>query len=140
MAVLLIGLAIVPFIIVGLYAGRRPRPRMGAEVWACGYVPDAGMIVSAAGFAEPIRVLFGPLYGVRHWADTRLAALAPRFAGVPSSAGHAEQLWDRWLLGPLERGVRATGGTMQILQGGDFRIYCLYIIAALVVLLAVAIG
>ena len=139
MAVLLIGLAVVPLIIASLYAGRRPRPRMGAEVWACGYVPDARMSVSAGGFAEPIRVLFRPLYGVRDWADTRLAALAPSFVGVPSSAGRAERLWDRWLLVPLERGVRAAGGYTQILQGGDFRVYCVYIVAALVVLLAVAI-
>ncbi len=140
MAVLLIGLAIVPFIIVGLYAGRRPRPRMGAEVWACGYVSSAGMRVSSGGFAEPIRVLFRPLYGVRDWTSGRLAALTPWFAGMPSSAGHAEQLWDRWLLGPLERGVQAAGGYMQILQGGDFRVYCLYIVVALIALLAVAIG
>jgi len=140
MAVLLIGLAGVPLIITGVFAGRRPRPRLGAQVWACGYAPDARMSVSAGGFAEPIKVLFRPLYGVRNWADSHLAATGSWFTGFPASARRAEQLWDRWLLTPLGRGVRAAGEQMQTLQGGDFRVYCLYIVAALIVLLAVAIG
>ena len=140
LAILLIGLAAVPLVIFSLHARRRPRPRMGAEVWACGYAPDAAMSVSAGGFAEPIRVLFRPLYGVRDWAGNGLAALTSWFAGLPASAGRTEKLWDRWLLVPLGRSVQAAGSTVQILQGGDFRIYCLYIVAALVVLLAVAIG
>jgi len=140
MAVLLLGLAFVPLVIVGLYAGRRPRPRIGAEVWACGYAPDAGMSVSASGFAEPIKVLFRPLYGVRSWTDARLEATRPWFAAIPAGAAWTEQLWDRWLLAPLGRGVQIAGERMQVLQGGDFRIYCLYIVAALIVLLAAAVG
>ena len=140
LAALLIGVAAVPLVIVGVYANRRPRPRIGAEIWACGYAPDAHMSVSAGGFAQPIKVLFHPLYGVRDWAGGRLAAFGHLFADLPQSAGRAEQLWDRWLIVPLERGVEAAGLGVQVLQGGDFRVYCLYIIAALVVLLAVAIG
>jgi len=140
MAVLLIGLAVVPLFIFGLYSRRRPRPRLGAEVWACGYAPDAQMRVSAGGFAAPIKVLFRPLYSVRDWADERLAAFGQLFAGVPDSAGRAEQLWDRWLLAPVGRGVEAAGAQLQMLQGGDLRVYCIYIVAALIVLLAVAIG
>lgn len=139
-AVLLIGLLAVPLIIVGLYAGRRPKPRTGAQVWACGYASDASMRVSAGGFAEPIRVLFRPLYRVREWSSSRLKAFGGGFSGVPASAERGEKLWDRWLLTPIGRGVETTGGYLQILQGGDFRVYCLYIVAALVVLLAVAIG
>jgi hydrogenase-4 component B len=139
MAMLLLGLAAVPLFIVGLYAGRRPRPRIGADVWACGYAPDATMNVSSGGFAEPIKVLFRPLYGVRDWADGRLVALTNWFSGLPASAGQAEQLWDRWLLVPVGHGVQAVGVRMQVLQGGDFRVYCLYIIAALIALVAVAI-
>ena len=140
LAVLLIGLAGVPLAIAGLFAGRRPRRRIGAEVWACGYAPDARMSVSAGSFAEPISVLFRPLYGVRRLADRGLAAARPWFTGMPAGAARTEQIWDRWLLVPLGRGVQAVGARLQILQGGDFRVYCLYIVAALVVLLAVAIG
>ncbi|MDE2183711.1 MAG: hydrogenase 4 subunit B [Alphaproteobacteria bacterium] len=140
MALLLMGLAAVPLVIVGLYARRRPRPYVGAEVWACGYAPDAGMRVSAGGFAEPIKVLFRPLYGVRNWAEDCFTALMPWFAGLPASAGRTELLWDRWLLAPLGDSVEAVSVRMQVLQGGDFRVYCLYIIAALIALLIVAIG
>ncbi len=139
MAILLIGLAAVPLVIAGLYASRRARPRIGAEVWACGYAPDSQMSISAGGFAEPIKVLFRPLYGVRDWADNHLEASVTWFARLPASAGRAEQLWDRWLLVPLERGVEAAGARLQILQAGDFRVYCVYIVTALIVLLVVAI-
>jgi len=140
LAVLLIGLATVPLIIASMFSGRRLRPRIGAEVWACGYAPDAGMSVSAGGFAEPVKVLFRPLYAVRSWADDRLAATRPWFAAIPATAARTEQCWDRWLIAPLGRGLALAGAQMQALQGGDLRIYCLYIVAALIVLLAVAIG
>ena len=139
-AVLLIGLAAVPLIIAGLYAGRRPPRRVGVEVWACGYAPDARMSVSAGSFSEPVKVLFRPLYGVRSWADAQLAATRPWFAAIPAGAAAAEQLWDRWLLTPIGRGVQDAGARLQLLQRGDFRVYCLYIVVALIVLLAVAIG
>ena len=135
-AILLIGLAGVPLLITALFAARRPRRRSSA-VWACGYLPDAQMHVSAGGFAEPIRVLFRPLYGVRSRAARGLAAAADRFAAVPGGAARAEELWDRLLLAPIGRGVQAAGEQLQVLQGGDFRVYCLYIVAALIVLLAV---
>ena len=97
------------------------------------------MIVSAAGFAEPIKVLFGPLYGVRigPTPSCRVGAQVRRRAVTRRPR--------RTALGPLAAAparTRRAGRrrTMQILQGGDFRVYCLYIIAALVVLLAVAIG
>jgi hydrogenase-4 component B len=140
LAVLLMGLLTVPLVIAGLYAGRRPRRRVGAEVWACGYAPDARMGVSPGGFSEPVKVLFRPFYGVRSWADARLVATRPWFAAIPPGAAWIEQLWDRWLLAPLGRGVQAAGKQMQLLQSGDFRVYCLYIVAALILLLAVAIG
>jgi hydrogenase-4 component B len=140
LAVLLIGLLTVPLVIAGVYARRRPRPRIGAEVWAAGYAPDARMAVSPGGFSEPIKVLFRPFYGIRSWADARLEATEPWFAAIPAGAAWTERLWDRWLIVPLGRGVQMAGEQMQVLQGGDFRIYCLYIVAALIVLLAAAVG
>ena len=90
--------------------------------------------------SQPIRVLFRPLYGIRSWADDCLAATRPWFARLPAVALEAEALWDRWMLLPIARGVQAGGETLQILQGGDFRIYCLYIDATLIVLLILVIG
>ena len=139
-ALLLIGVLGAPLIITGVFAGRRPKPRIGAEVWAAGYAPDAQMIVSAASFAQPVRVVFGPLYRLRSWADDCLAATRPWFARLPAVALEAEALWDRWMLLPIGRGVQASGEKLQILEGGDFRVYCLYIVATLIGLLILVIG
>jgi hydrogenase-4 component B len=44
-------------------------------------------------------------------------------------------MWDRGLLAPIGRAVEFAGARLALLQGGDFRIYCVYIIVAIVVLL-----
>jgi hydrogenase-4 component B len=59
---------------------------------------------------------------------------------LPAVALEAEALWDRWMLLPIGRGVQASGEKLQILEGGDFRVYCLYIVATLIGLLILVIG
>ena len=134
-AVLLVGLLALPLVISGLFAAHRPKRRVDADAWACGYAHDAQMSVTAGGFVEPIQVLFRPLYTLRNRADDALALLRAQFARIITTAGRVEPLWDRGVLAPIGRGVQAAGERLQLLQGGDFRIYCAYIIAALVVLL-----
>jgi hydrogenase-4 component B len=139
-AVLLVGLLGLPLIITGLFAGRRPARRVNAEAWACGYAHDAGMTVSAAGFTQPIRVLFRPLYTVRNRADDAVAAVCAGFTRIATAAGRLELIGDRGVLVPIGRGVQAAGKRLQRLQSGDVRIYCVYIVVALVVLLLATVG
>jgi hydrogenase-4 component B len=134
-AVLLVGLLGLPLVISGLYAKRRPARRLNADAWACGYAYDPGMAVSAGGFGAPIRVLLRPLYAVRDSADHAIATLRAGFDRVVAAATRTELLWDRSLLAPIGRGVQIAGERLALMQGGDFRLYCVYIIVALVVLL-----
>ena len=65
--------------------------------------------------------------------------LACVFEGFVAWARRTEPRWDNEIIEPVVDGTENVGRRLQAIQGGDFRIYCLYIVAALVVLLALAV-
>lgn len=138
-AILLLALAAVPVAIKGLFASERAATRRAKDPWAAGYLPDKHMAATAGGFAQPIRMFFAPLYGIRKDIAGRWTAVTVGFERVVTAARRTEPLADRALIDPVTRGVTASGLWMQRIQAGDFRVYCLYIVAALVVLLALAV-
>ena len=76
-AILLLAFPIIPLLLVGMYKNARlPRRRHG-DAWACGYGHEAGMVVTATGFAQPLRVMFAPVYRLRQVFNP-----APLFGGL----------------------------------------------------------
>lgn len=136
-ALLLIGLATLPVLLGSLFAIARRAPRVGEAPWACGYLPDGHMAVSAHSFAQPIRMFFRPLYAIRKTVAAVEGWVDRRFDGFVAAARRSESAFDDTLVAPVTRGVGEIGRRAQIIQGGDFRIYCLYIVAALIALLLV---
>lgn len=136
-AVLLVAMAVLPVIIKLLLSGSgRVATRRGAAPWAAGYLPDGHMSATAGSFAQPIRMFFKPLYDIRKNCQGKWLAVACAFDRFTSLARRTEPCWDRGIVEPVVRGTEIVGRRFQAIQGGDFRIYCLYIVAALVVLLA----
>jgi hydrogenase-4 component B len=138
-AVLLLVLAMVPVVIKAAFASRRALPRTAAAPWAAGYLPDGHMTVTGRGFVQPIRMFFSGLYSLHDVSAAVWAVLVRGFAGLVALARRAEPGWDRGIVDPIARGVQAIGERMQVVQGGDLRVYCLYIVAALVLLLVLAV-
>lgn len=138
-AILLLALACLPVLIKAMLAGPRMTSRRADAPWAAGYLPDKHMAVTAGSFAQPIRMFFKPLYSVRKAIGARWEGITIAFENLVTLARRAEPSWDRGIIAPVSRGVDTAGRWMQVIQGGDFRIYCLYIVAALVVLLALAV-
>ncbi|MHA6311277.1 proton-conducting transporter transmembrane domain-containing protein [Pantoea sp. S-LA4] len=64
-AVLLLAMPLLPWIIAALLRGPRLPNRTRGDAWACGYAHSADMVVTATGFAQPLRVMFAPLYRLR---------------------------------------------------------------------------
>lgn len=64
-AVLLLGMPLVPWIIAAVLRGQRLPNRSRGDAWACGYAHSADMVVTATGFAQPLRIMFAPLYRLR---------------------------------------------------------------------------
>ncbi len=135
-AVLLVGMTILPIILKLILSGSgRPASRRGAAPWAAGYLPDSHMSATANSFAQPIRMFFRPLYDARRNTEGGWDKVVHAFDRFTTFARRNESFWDRSLVDPAVRGTEVLGRRLQVIQGGDFRIYCLYIVAALVVLL-----
>src|SRR5471030_785036 len=67
-ALLLLAMPLLPWLIAGLLRGARLPNRLRGDAWACGYGHSADMVVTATGFAQPLRVMFAPLYRLRQHA------------------------------------------------------------------------
>jgi formate hydrogenlyase subunit 3 len=64
-AILLLGMPLLPWIIAAVLRGQRLPNRSRGDAWACGYAHSADMVVTATGFAQPLRVMFAQLYRLR---------------------------------------------------------------------------
>lgn len=137
-ALLLLALPLLPMVIVAVFKGQRLARRHQGDAWACGYAQEPAMTVSADGLVQPLRVIFGPLYRLRINLDPS-AAMNTALNRVIRTAARIEPMWDEKILAPTVRAVQRVGHLVQWLQHGDFRVYCLYVVAALVVLLLVAV-
>lgn len=63
--VLLLAMPLLPWLIAVALRGARLPSRQHGDAWACGYQHSAEMVVTATGFAQPLRVMFAPLYRLR---------------------------------------------------------------------------
>jgi hydrogenase-4 component B len=137
MALLLVGLLAVPLLIALVHRGHRVAPRIVADAWACGYDQNAQMTVSSSGFVEPPGVMFRGLYRLRSAQGPVGHALDASVDASTEAAGIVEPVWDETTVGVATRGVQFLGRHLQALEGGNLRLYCLYILAALAVVLMV---
>jgi hydrogenase-4 component B len=135
--ILLAGLLTVPLLVVLLLGGFRAGRKSVAEPWACGYGYSPQMGVSASNFAQPMRLAFQPLYGLRVLLQRPLDDIAGFSRKVKDGLPGKEPLLERAVSQPIMSSVQYVGKRIQKLQMGDIRMYCLYIFIALAVLLGV---
>ncbi|MBE3573367.1 MAG: hydrogenase 4 subunit B [Moorella humiferrea] len=134
-ALLLVGLVTLPLLIVGIQGGMQAGRRIDSEPWACGYKYSPRMASTASAFAQPLRVLFRPVYLLRTTLEGPGYTIGSYFDGAVVYVARVESMWEHYLYGPLARGTVHLGKRVQALQIGNVRLYCLYIIVTLVILL-----
>lgn len=131
---LLLAMPLLP----GLYwlwcRSRRAAFRRTGDAWACGYGWDNAMAPSGNGVMQPLRVVFCALFRLRQQLDPTLR-LNKGLAHVTARAQSTEPFWDERVIRPIVSATQRLAKEVQHLQSGDFRLYCLYVVAALVVLL-----
>ena len=134
-ALLLIGAVLVVLLVKRLFsrAGKESRK----APWACGYQSSSQMPVLASSFAENVTRVFSPLYAVR----TNVGAFFSSAVGLldhrgdeplHSVDGHPAQ---RAVVDSLVRLVNFIGEKVRFIEGGNYRVYCVYIMVALMALL-----
>lgn len=134
--ILLIALPLLPLAVYLMLKGNQSGFRRRGDPWACGYNWEPAMAVSAGGFTQPLRAMFASLYRLRKQLDPS-AGLARALEHTTKGATRAEPFWDDWIINPLVRGAQSLGVRLQVLQSGDFRFYCLYVVIALITLLLI---
>jgi formate hydrogenlyase subunit 3 len=66
-AILLLAMPLLPLLIAARYRSQRQTRRVQGSAWACGYGHEKPMVITATGFAQPLRVMFAPMYQLRRW-------------------------------------------------------------------------
>lgn len=134
-AVLLIGFLVLPLLLLVLYGGVGAGSRLDPTPWACGYKYIPQMTYSSHAFAQPLQIIFRPLYlfstTLREFGLTTGVYFSTRVAYLVQ----VEDMWEKFIGRPLARGVQSLGSLIQLLQLGNVRLYCTYIIVTLVILL-----
>ncbi|EMH4163608.1 formate hydrogenlyase subunit 3 [Pluralibacter gergoviae] len=64
-ALLLIAATLLPFLIAVLMKGDRLPARTRGKAWVCGYEHESSMVITAHGFALPIKEAFAPVLALR---------------------------------------------------------------------------
>lgn len=64
-ALLLIMTPLLPVLLLVLFRGERLPHRTRGPAWVCGYDHEAAMVITASGFAQPVRAAFAPLLALR---------------------------------------------------------------------------
>lgn len=125
-------------IVVGRTSGRGLRE----EPWDCGYLPDDSMVAQSTTFASAARMFFGALYDVRERVVSCKGAVVRLYERFVAGVARVEPLADRYLVDGVINVVDRLGRLAQRAEGGDYRVYISYIVAALVffLILTVAIG
>jgi formate hydrogenlyase subunit 3 len=68
-AMLLIACPLLPFLLMIFFKGDRLPARSRGAAWVCGYDHEKSMVVTAHGFAMPVKEAFAPLLKLRHWLN-----------------------------------------------------------------------
>ncbi|NIF33712.1 formate hydrogenlyase subunit 3 [Enterobacter sp. Cy-643] len=62
---LLIASPLLPFILMIVFRGDRLPNRSRGSAWVCGYDHEQAMVITATGFAQPVKAAFAPLLKLR---------------------------------------------------------------------------
>jgi hydrogenase-4 component B len=134
---LLVAIPVIPVVLLSVLRGVRLKRRHMGDAWACGYTQEATMTVSANGFGQPVEFMFARLFNLREQCSVS-AGLDRSLTQTTAAATRIEPMLDMNVLAPLVRAAQKVGTFIQRLQHGDFRLYCLYVVIALVILLLTA--
>ncbi|KIS43978.1 formate hydrogenlyase subunit 3 [Kosakonia radicincitans] len=69
---LLIAMPLLPLLLMVLFKGDRLPSRSRGSAWVCGYDHEGAMVITAHGFAMPVKAAFAPVLKLRKWLEPTL--------------------------------------------------------------------
>jgi hydrogenase-4 component B len=113
---------------------RRRSPVRQAPTWGCGGELTARAEYTATAFSKPLMMIFGAVYRPTRQVDA-LADVSRYFVHEVRYRAEIEPTFERYLYGPLVRGVVRTASGMKVLQAGSLHAYLAYVLVLAVILL-----
>jgi hypothetical protein len=116
------------------------RHRRAYETWGCGRaLQTARFEYTATAFANPFKRVFAPLYRPVKDLEIEFHPESRYFVRTIAYCNESRLIFEEALYGPLLRTIQALARAARVLQSGNVHGYLVYILAALVALLVVAV-
>jgi hydrogenase-4 component B len=134
----LAGVAAIALLAAWLLARAFMRGRAPVRLvptWICGTVPEVRTHVTAAGFGQPLRQVFGRLLLPHAQELESDASLAPVFKHELRYRLYMEPVFEKYLYGPITRRTLDGSHWLTRIQGGSVHLYLAYIFVALLLAL-----
>lgn len=133
-AIMLIASIALPFVYYAYTKPSRLPDQNKGTPWACGYEYESDMSLSSGNFTRPLRFIFKPLYTLRERLS--LGGISQKVIDQSITIStKVEPVWEEKVTMPLGYQIPRLAEKVRWLQRGDFRVYCLYFIVALALLL-----
>lgn len=130
--VALVALAPIVLRVMGANARRRTY-----ETWGCGRALQTSRCeYTATAFANPFKRVFGLLYRPVKELDIQFHPESRFFVETITYRNEARSIFEEALYGPMSRLVQWVAHRARVVQSGNVHLYLLYILVALVVMLA----
>ena len=129
-------LALAPIVLRVMGANARRRTY---ETWGCGRALQTSRFeYTATAFANPFKRVFGLLYRPVKELDIQFHPDSRFFVETITYRNEARSIFEQVLYDPMSRLVQWVAHRARVMQSGNVNLYLLYILVALVVMLALA--
>jgi hydrogenase-4 component B len=116
---------------VAAWATRRARKARRVATWGCGGELTAGTEYTATAFSKPVMMIFDAVYRPARQVEA-MATVSPYFPEEVRYSAEIEPTFERYVYGPLVRGIFRMADGMKGLQAGSLHAYLAYVIALVV--------
>ena len=117
-----------------LLAARNGLATRRVPTWGCGGELSARTEYSAAAFSKPLMMIFNGVYRPSRRVET-LTESSPYFPHEVRYWAVIEPTFERYVYGPLLRGVLGIANGMKVLQAGSLHAYLAYVLVLVVAIL-----
>ena len=98
--------------------------------WGCGGELSARTEYTATAFSKPLMMIFGAIY--RPTREVSRVEVSPYFPREVRYRAEIEPTFERFVYGPLTRGVLGAAERMKVIQAGSLHAYLAYVIVLVV--------
>jgi hydrogenase-4 component B len=126
-----LGAALLGGLAVAAWVTRRAGATRRVPTWGCGGELTARTEYTATAFSKPLMMIFDAVYRPTRQVES-LATVSPYFPEEVRYHAEIENTFDRYVYGPLVRGIFWIADGMNVLQAGSLHAYLAYVIALVV--------